>query len=261
MRFSTCCRPGASGARCRPTCRRRARFTTISTCGTGTVRWSASITHSTSRSGSGLAGKPAPPSLSSTPRAPRGRKKGGVDRPVGFRRGQEGQRPQAPHLRRHPWLLAERRRPSRRYSGSRRGCRRAAASSAILSVRRAHLCRRRLPGAEDGEGCRQNRVVEARNRQALRPAPLRLLAQALDRRTDLRLDQSMPPPRQGLRTSRPQNGGLRPTGHDPHHASAPHRKSLIMSSNFSEGLSGLLAISFKGLPQLVYQHNFGDEHE
>ncbi len=37
-----------SGARCPRTCRPSPRCTTISCCGTGTARWSASITRSTS---------------------------------------------------------------------------------------------------------------------------------------------------------------------------------------------------------------------
>jgi transposase len=46
--ISTSCGPVANGRRCRRTCRRRARCTTIWTCGTGTARWNASTMRSTS---------------------------------------------------------------------------------------------------------------------------------------------------------------------------------------------------------------------
>ena len=52
-RFSTCWRPAANGKRCRRTCRRRARRTITSCCGTGTARWSASITRFTWRARTG----------------------------------------------------------------------------------------------------------------------------------------------------------------------------------------------------------------
>src|SRR5262245_15961051 len=90
---------GSSGTPCRPprrqTCRRSARSTTHWIGGTGPAHWSGSMRRSTSPCASRQGEKPARRWRSSMPRAPRGRKKGGVARSVGLRRGQEGHGPQA----------------------------------------------------------------------------------------------------------------------------------------------------------------------
>src|SRR5271155_551043 len=93
--FSTCCGPAASGRRCPRICRRRARCTIISSCGIGTARWSASTMRFMWRCASKRAAMQARARPSSTVKAPRRRKKGGLDGPARLRCGQEGHRPQA----------------------------------------------------------------------------------------------------------------------------------------------------------------------
>src|SRR6266702_642271 len=92
-----------------------------STCGPGMARWSASITRSMWRYASRQDGRQARPRRSSTARAPRARKKGGLARPTGLRCGQEDHGSQAPYPCRYARPVAERRGPSRQHSGSRRG--------------------------------------------------------------------------------------------------------------------------------------------
>ena len=100
-RSSTCFRQAASGKPCRKTCRRRAPRISISCCGTGTARWSASTRCSMWRCVKRPGAKRARRPRSSTARAPRQLKKGFFDRPARLRRGQEGHGPQAAHPRRH----------------------------------------------------------------------------------------------------------------------------------------------------------------
>jgi transposase len=80
-------RPAASGTPCRRTCRRRARRTTTSCCGTGTARWSASITCFMSPRANARAAKRARRQRSSTVKAPRQLKRGLHARPAGLRCG------------------------------------------------------------------------------------------------------------------------------------------------------------------------------
>jgi transposase len=74
----------------------------------------------TSRCASRRAAKQARAQESSTVKAPRRRKKGGLDGPARLRCGQEGHRPQAAHPRRYARSFAERCGSPCRYSGSRR---------------------------------------------------------------------------------------------------------------------------------------------
>ena len=53
-----------------------------------------------------------------------------------------------------------------------------------VSVRRAHLRRRRISGAENGRSRGRSRMLEDRDRQALRSPSLRRPAKTLDRRAD-----------------------------------------------------------------------------
>ncbi len=87
---------------------------------------------------------------SSTRKASRLLKKGRCARPAGLRRGQEDHGPQAPHACRQARPLARRECSARRHSRPRRGGRSVAAGAAALSLHRAHLCRGRIPGAENG---------------------------------------------------------------------------------------------------------------
>ena len=114
-------RRGVSGRRCRRICRRKAPRIPTSCYGIGTARWSASITHSISRPASVKGARRARRPRSSTARAPGPLKKGRRARPAGPRCGQKGHRAQAPHPGRYAWPSVERRRPSRRCSGPRRG--------------------------------------------------------------------------------------------------------------------------------------------
>ncbi len=64
---------------------------------------------------------------------------------------------------------------------------------------------------------------------------IRSLAQALDRRTHLRLDQPLPAPGARLRALRQNRRRLHPSRHDPHHAQAACCKSFVMNPNFADG--------------------------
>src|SRR6516164_5093383 len=92
-----CGAPVANGERSRRTCRRAARCTTILTCGRGTARSIASITRSMYNVVSWRTENPARAPPSSTVKASRARKKGGVDRPAWLRCGKEDQGQEAPH--------------------------------------------------------------------------------------------------------------------------------------------------------------------
>src|SRR5262245_39350832 len=89
MGFSTCCGPGASGRRCRKTCRRRARCTTISNFGTGTARWNASIMRCTWRCVNRRDVKQVRRQPSSTPRPQRVPKRGAWLDPSGYDAGKK----------------------------------------------------------------------------------------------------------------------------------------------------------------------------
>src|ERR1700751_5094993 len=61
----------------------------------------------------------------------------------------------------------------------------------------------------------------------------------MDRRKDIRLDQSQSSPSPRFRTLRHNSCRVRLLGHDPHHAKAACcRKLLVMNSNFPDGLLG-----------------------
>src|SRR5271166_3935838 len=78
--------------------------------------------------------------------------------------------------------------------------------------------------------------MEAADREAIRRFWLRGLAQKVDCRKDVRLDQSQSPPGSRLRALRYDCRRLRPPRHDPHHAQAACCKRLFMNPNFPDGL-------------------------
>ena len=87
--ISTCCGLAASGRRCPRICRRRARCTTISSSGTGTAPWSASITRCTWRSARRRDVKQARRWRSSTRRPRRRSKRGSWLDPSGYDAGKK----------------------------------------------------------------------------------------------------------------------------------------------------------------------------
>src|SRR5271166_3252497 len=78
--------------------------------------------------------------------------------------------------------------------------------------------------------------MEAGDREAIRRLWLRGLAQKVDCRKDVRLDQSQSPPGSRLRALRYDCRRLRPPRHDPHYAQATCCKRLVMNPNFPDGL-------------------------
>ena len=163
--------------------------------------------------------KPARRRRSSTARAPRPLKKGLCARPAGLRCGQEGHGSQAPHPRRHARPLAERRRSSGQHPGSRR-------RRTVLSRRTRRLFPfiERIFADAGYQGPKLAAAVADTGRWTIEivkrsdTASLRRPAQAMDRRTDLRLDQPQPPPRARFRALRQNRRRLHPPRHDPHHA-------------------------------------------
>ena len=120
----------------------------------------------------------------STRKTPRPLKKGRCARPAGLRRGQEGHGPQAPHRCRHDWSPARRERSARRHSRSR----------AIL----LQQARRRFPLSNAScriQGSKTATTIAATGCWTIEivrrcPSPsFRGLAEPIDRRGDLRLDQ------------------------------------------------------------------------
>ena len=85
MGFCTCCGPGASGRRCRKTCRRRARCTTISNFGTGTAPVEAFITRCTWRCVE-QEGREASPTTAIINSQPKRYQKGGLGSILGLTR-------------------------------------------------------------------------------------------------------------------------------------------------------------------------------
>jgi len=174
---------------------------------------------------------------SSTRRAPRPLKKGRYARPARLRCGQEGHGPQAPHPCRHARPSARRERSARRHSRPRRGARSVAAGAPPLSVHRAHLRRRRISRAENGDDDRRHRKLDNGDRSALRPPSFRRLAEAMDRRAQLRLDQPQSALDPRFRTLRHNRRRLRAPRHDPHHAQTPDQaKPLLMNPFFLDRL-------------------------
>src|SRR5262245_9931068 len=78
--------------------------------------------------------------------------------------------------------------------------------------------------------------MEVGNREAIPSCRIRSLAQAMDRRKDIRLDQSQSSFGARLRTLYHDRHGLHPPGHDPHYAKATCCKRLVMTPIFSDGL-------------------------
>src|SRR3954462_1836099 len=107
----------SNGGRSRRTCPRAARSTTISIGGTTTERCSVFIMRSTSSVVSTPGAKLVRRRPSSTARASRARKRGALHRPVGLRRGQEGQGEEAPCPGRHPRFADARPRAGSRRAG------------------------------------------------------------------------------------------------------------------------------------------------
>ncbi len=85
----------------------------------------------------------------------------------GLRCGQEGHGPQTPHPRRYARSPARRKRSACQHSRPRRCPRSVAASAAALSFHRTYFRGRGLSGAENGKGCRRDRLVAPRNCQAI----------------------------------------------------------------------------------------------
>src|SRR5208282_6346118 len=84
--------------------------------------------------------------------------------------------------------------------------------------------------------------MEAGDREAIRRFWLRGLAQKVDCRKDVRLDQSQSPPGSRLRALRYDCRRLRPPRHDPHYAQATCCKRLVMNPNFPDGLLDMLSL-------------------
>ena len=167
----------------------------ISRCGTGTARWSASMRRSMSRHARPLDAKQVRRRRSSTRRAPRPLKKALGARPAGLRRGQEGRGPQASYPCRHARLSPARREGfARRRSRPRRAhdlsLRQALPPS--LTLHRAHLCLRRISGAQNCDDNRRHGMLDDGDRSALRSPSFRRFAEAMDRRAQARLDKPQP---------------------------------------------------------------------
>src|SRR5215831_18659234 len=174
---------------------------------------------------------------SSTRKPRRVRKKGGLARSFGLRRGQEDQRSQAAHPGRHVGSPVERCRSSRRRSRPRWSIPSVAPGTPTVPLHQAHLCRRWLCGREDGARRVAHRDMEAGDCEATRCHRFRDLVQKMDRRKDIRLDQPQSSPSPRFRTLRHNSCRVRPLGHDPHHAKAACcRKLLGMNPNLPDGL-------------------------
>src|SRR6202044_598427 len=109
-----------------------------------------------------------------------------------------------------------------------------------IPVYQTHLCRWWLCRREDGARRLANWSMEAGDREAIRRSWICGLAQKVDCRKDLRLDQSQSPAGSRLRALRYDRRRLRPPRHDPHHAQAACCKRLVMNPNFPDGFLGLL---------------------
>src|ERR1700684_1380095 len=88
--------------------------------------------------------------------------------------------------------------------------------------------------------------MEAGDREAIQRFWLRGLAQKVDCRKDLRLDQSQSPSGSRLRALRHDRRRLRPPRHDPHHAQAACCKPLVMNPNFPDGFLEIGSFVFWG---------------
>jgi hypothetical protein len=128
-----------------------------------------------------------------------------------------------------------------------RGCGRAAtiaryAAPTATSRRERPRWRRsrRAGGASNARASRQlhcykQRLLPRHDREAIPCCRIRSLAQAMDRRKDIRLDQSQSSLGARLRTLCHDRHGLHPPRHDPHHVKATCCKRLVMTPIFSDG--------------------------
>ena len=232
------CGPAASGRPCQRSFRPRALRTIISCCGIGMARWSAFTMRSTWPYASRRGARRAPQQRSLTAKAPKRRKKGGLDRCAGLRCGQEGHRPQAARSRRYARFAVECCRPSRQYPGSRRsGAGSRPTHASPVPVHRADLRRRRLSRTTSGKCCRQHRPLDRGNRQAQRNAQVRRLAEALDRGANVGMDQSQSPLGARLRALRQDCRRLHPPCNDPNHAPPlDHGNRLSLNHDFLDRL-------------------------
>ena len=106
-----------------------------------------------------------------------------------------------------------------------------------VPIYQAHFRRWRICRRQDGARRVAHRGMEVGNREAIPCCRIRSLAQAMDRRKDIRLDQSQSPLGARLRTLCHDRHCLHPPRHDPHHAKATCCKRLVMNPIFSDGLS------------------------
>lgn len=102
---------------------------------------------------------------------------------------------------------------------------------AFLS-RDANIRRCRISRAKNGANGHRCGTLEDRDRQTLQPSSFRRLAEAMDRRADIRLDQPKPPSRTRLRTLRGNRRRLCSPRHDPHHAQTLDKAKPLITIPF-----------------------------
>src|SRR5882672_54045 len=130
---------------------------------------------------------------------------------------------EAPYTGRYAGFAAPCHRALRRHSGPRWRHLTSGDDERPVSIPREAFCRQRLSGADFCERARQNPASSRnRNRQTIRSRQrVRTVTQALDRRTNHRMAQSLSPARQGLGKSQPQRPRVLETClHPPHAAKA-----------------------------------------
>src|SRR5262245_35547653 len=105
--------------------------------------------------------------------------------------------------------------------------------------------------------------MQVGNREAIPWCRIRSLAQAMDRRTDIRLDQLQSPLGARLRTLCHDRHCLHPPRHDPHHAKATCCKRFVMNPIFSDGLlaqdtilENLILTGLRGVGKTVLAESF-----
>ena len=97
--------------------------------------------------------------------------------------------------------------------------------------------------------------MEVGNREAIPCCRIRSLAQAMDRRKDIRLDQSQSPLGARLRTLCHDRHCLHPPRHDQHHVKATCCKRFVMTPIFSDGFLEVATHQ----PRTKKMKAFGDE--
>src|SRR3982750_2487158 len=220
----------ANGGRSRRTCPRAARSTAISIGGTTTERCSAFIMRSSSSVVSRPGARLVRRRPSSTARASRARKRGALNRPVGLRRGQEGQGEEAPCPRRHTRLADARPRACSRRAGPGRWRGGHGPPLRAVPVSAQALRRRRLSGAAVPGGFAPRLPPRpGGDRQAIRSGQgLRGPAKALDCRTHHSLAKPLPSAGQGLGVPQPQGSRLPALGfHSPYAPKALSHNKMI----------------------------------